>query len=73
MATERFIHGKKDEGKHDGKYANQKRLEEAINSQEVFEQLQTSIMVWKQRGVLPKDLVDYHRRILEEWGLLDNP
>lgn len=73
MATERYIHGKKDDGKHDGRYSNQKRLEEAMQSQEVYEQLQTSIMVWKQREVLPKEIVDYHRHILEEWGLLDNP
>ena len=29
MATERFIRGKVDSCKHDGKYANQKRLEQA--------------------------------------------
>lgn len=33
MATEKFIHGKVDEGHHDGLYANTKRLEAAVEEE----------------------------------------
>lgn len=36
MATERFIHGKRDSCHHDGKYANEKRLQAAIYHQKNY-------------------------------------
>ena len=71
VSIEHFIRGKHDSGNHDGLYSNRKRLEEAIAEKEVFEQLQVCIAVYKQRAGLPQEIVDYHTRILKEWGILD--
>ena len=71
MSTEHFIRGKHDNGKHDGLYSNRKRLEFALEEEAVFEQLQVSVSVYRQRFGLPKELVNYHTGILKEWGFLD--
>jgi hypothetical protein len=71
MAKEKFIRGKRDECNHDGKYSNDKRLEQALSDESVGEQLIVSMHVYKQRNKLPADIVAYHEGILRAWGVLD--
>lgn len=66
MGKEHFIKGKVDNGKHDGLYANRKRLDAAI-----YEQLLASALVYRNRDKLHPQMVEYHENILRECGLLD--
>jgi len=70
MATERFIRGKVDNCKHDGKASNMRRLEAAIAKSEEGEQIVWSMRVWAQRKTLPEELVTYHAEILRSYNLL---
>lgn len=73
MALEKFIYGKVDDAHHDGRYANQKRLEEAILSLTEGEQIMASMMVWRQRDAIPgmdEGTLMMHQSILEDYGLL---
>lgn len=75
MATERFIRGKKDSANHDGLYSNTKRLEEACYQLDVEgEQILASMRIWQQRDKwagLGEEFLNYHRGILETYGLLE--
>lgn len=73
MAVEKFIRGKRDECHHDGKAANTRRLQQAINDLEIGEQLLVSLQVYRQREKLPEPMVTYHTEILTAWGLLPAP
>lgn len=70
MSKEKYIHGKRDECNHDGRYSNEKRLQAAIADEAVAEQLLASMLVYKQRRNLPLEIVAYHENILRDWGVL---
>lgn len=70
MAVERYIHGKKDNCKHDGRYANEKRLQQAIYDERDGLEVQESIEALRQRTTLPDAVVAHHEEVLRGWGLL---
>lgn len=73
MAIEKFINGKHDDCKHEGRRSTVRRLQAAMYDQEVGEQLLVSMQVYRQRSRLPEEMVDYHTNILTEWGILNKP
>lgn len=75
MALEKYIRGKVDDAHHDGKYANQKRLEESILMLAEGEQVYASWRIWQSRDKwisMGDEFLNYHRGILEDYGLIEN-
>ena len=70
MAVEKYIHGKSDDAKHDGRASNVRRLFSALEDEAFGEQLLVSMALYKQRDKLPPEIIKYHEELLTYWGLL---
>ncbi len=58
MSTERFIHGKHDDGKHDGLYSNRKREQAAQYHLEHWNELIDATVSRKERGRIVNPLAE---------------
>jgi hypothetical protein len=70
VSRERFIRGKLGDGNHGEHYAHAKPQETADFEKGLIEQLEASKAVWRDRNKLPPEMVEWHRKNLEYWGII---
>lgn len=71
MAKEKFQKpGQHDNPNHHGYHANRQKLEEALNQDDIAEQILISMAVVRQLERVPEEIGNYHVGILKAWGII---